>query len=437
MKNPYRCCPMILLFAALIAATPKLNYAAGFRHNVRTWSVSPATTGMLVEDHRTPLIQLQIDFPVGIWSPWVHENHAQDAWRIQTLGVMRGRADNLAASVSTFMNQWTSTISVTCRKDDIKEVLAMVHDILTQRSFDRSELDNRGNQMEWVMSLKDPGFVLNQAIHRLTYARDDPRRRPYEKPEAPLRDIRKLAAARDTIVRLPGRIIGFAGDVTQAEAESWARDLLPPASDQAPSGISPLLLPLANRESRPSEQIFTMPRLTQVFFGYTRESLAFSDPDKPAQMIADHVLGGHAYSRLYEALRQKEGDTYGTGVGESGNDFASGIYAAGTYTKTANAEYAEKKLRAVLREFCERGITEKERMAAAGYLLGRRAFDRQTPGQVLGNFLWEHWQGVPRGYRDQLAERADALPLAEVNAFIQRFYDPAQFTMIKVAPEKK
>jgi zinc protease len=336
------------------------------------------------------------------------------------------------------MSQWTSGVSVICRKDDLKDVLALVREMLVNRDFDRAELSRqeKGRRMSWLASLKDPGFVLQQAVHRLMFTREDPRRRPVEKPEPMLADVRKLAAVRDAIVRLPGRVIGLAGDVTRAEAESWARDLLPPAANQPPAGLLPQPLPLTSREGRASEQTVLLPRLTQVYFAFVRESLAQTDPDKPAQMIADHILGGHAYSRLYEALRQQEGDTYATGISESGSDLTPGSYMAWTYTKTANAVSADQKLREVVKEFFERGITERERASAAGYLLGRRAFDRQTPDQVLEEFLWEHWQGVPRGFRDQLSARAAAASLADVNAFIRRFYDPARFTMIKVAPGK-
>lgn len=427
--------------AAVMALAPTPNHAAGLSYEVQTWDVDRATTGALVEDHRTPLIQLQIEFPVGTWSPWARENHAQEAWDIQiydSKGALRARLDNLAVGLSAYVGQRSSVVSLTCRKDDFKDVLALVREILANRDFDRAELSRqkKGRQLDWEASLKTPDFVLQQAVHRLMFARDDPRRRPYEKPEAMLTDVRKLAEVRDVIVRLPGRVIGFAGDLTRAEAGSWARDLLPPAADQPPPGLFPRMLPLSSRESRPPEQTFSLPRLTQVYFAYARESLVLADPDKPAQMIADHVLGGHFYSRLSEALRHKEGDTYATGISESGSELAPGVYQAGSYTKTANAAATDQKLRQVVKEFFERGITEKERATAAGYLVGRRVFGRQAPGQVLAIFFWEHWQGVPRGFLDQLAERAAAVSLADVNAFIRRFHDPAQFTMIKVAPGK-
>ena len=36
---------------------------------VATWTVDAGTQGVLVEDHRAPLVAVTIEFPVGTWSP--------------------------------------------------------------------------------------------------------------------------------------------------------------------------------------------------------------------------------------------------------------------------------------------------------------------------------------------------------------------------------
>jgi predicted Zn-dependent peptidase len=168
-------------------------------------------------------------------------------------------------------------------------------------------------------------------------------------------------------------------------------------------------------------------RLTQVYMALAREGPALTDREYAAFLIADHVLGGHFYSRLYVALRHGEGDTYATGTIREGEP-AAGAYAAWTYSRNANAAATEAKL-SVLHE---RGITEEERADAVGYFQGRRAFNVQSPGQVLDRILWERSRGLAAGYRDALIERAAALPLDEVNEFVRRYYDPARFTMIRV-----
>ncbi len=425
---------VVLFFAALAPA-----HGAGQTYEIQTWNVDAGTLAVLVEDHRAPIVEVDVEFPAGDWSPWAHANHAEEAWEIQmrdSRGALRARADQLATDISTSLGSRSSVLAASSRKDDLPEVLKLVREILSNRDFDRAELARRkkGRQLDWEASLKNPQFVMQQTVARLIFAPDDPRRRPYEPPEKLETDVAKLVAVRDAIVRLPGRVIGFAGDLTRAEAERLARDLLPPAADRPPEGAAPHLPALLPRSQRGAEKDVQLPRLTQVYFAYARDSLTLQDPDKPAEMIADHVLGGHFYSRLYEALRHEEGDTYGTGTEDTGGELAPGAYAAWTFTKTANAARTDQKLRDVVQTLFERGITEDERAAAAGFLLGRRAFERQSPGQALDEYLWEHWRGLPRGFRDQLAEKAAAEPLQEINAFIRKFYDPAQFTMVKLVP---
>ena len=226
-------------------------------------------------------------------------------------------------------------------------------------------------------------------------------------------------------------MIGFAGDLSRAEAEEKARALLPPALEAAPAPAELALPAPLPADGRPREQVVKLARLTQVYFALAREGPALTDSEYAAFLVADHVLGGHFYSRLYVALRHGEGDTYATGTLREGEP-AAGAYALWTYSRTANAAATEAKLRGVLATFRDGGITEEERADAIGYLTGRRAFNVQAPGQVLDRILWEKSRGLAPGYRDALVERAAALPLAEINEFVKRFYDPARFTMIRV-----
>lgn len=420
------------VLAALLLATPVP--AA----EVREWAVDAGTTGLLVEDHRVPLVSVTIRFAAGTWSPWVDAHDADAAFEIQAhdpRGELRRRADRLAASLDLSVGARSSSLSVSCLKEDLPAVLDLVRDVLANRDFDRSELKRRrqGAKIGWKLALKEPRFVLMQAAARLLFREDDPRRKPYEKPLPFTTDVETLAAARDTLVRLPGRTIGFAGALTLEEAQTLASGLLPPPLSVPPTGVEPVLPPLRPAPDRPREVDVPLARLTQVYFAYGRESLAWEDDDAPASMIADHALGGHFNSRLMLALRQEEGDTYGASVVDQGG-YDPGLYGLTTFTRTGNAAAAEAKIREVLAGLHRDGITEEERALAAGNVVGRRAFLRQSPQQVLSVAMTERAFGLPYGFFDRRAERAAALTLDEVNAFVRRFYDPEGFTMIRVRP---
>lgn len=399
-----------------------------------TWTVDAGADGALVEDHRAPLVTLIVRFPAGTWSPWVRRSHAIEAFEIQMRdpdGRLRRRADDLAAVIGLSVGDRSSWLQATFLKPDLDAVVALVRDILANRDFEKHELATRRRtaKISWQASLKEPEFRLQQEVVRQLFASGDPRRSPWEEPPPISTDISVLAEARDTLIRLPGRTVGFAGDLTPEEAERAAEGLLPAASARVPEDVAPRLAPLRVAGGGP-DRVVELPRLTQVYFHLFRDSLPWTDPDAAAFLIADHVLGGHFYSRLYVALRHEGGETYGASA-KSWGDVTQNAYILDTYTRTDNAGETESKLREVLRAFHENGITEQERADAAGNILGRKAFRRQAPAQALYRWLDEREMGLAAGALDALEDRAASLPLRDVNDFIRRWYDPARFAMVK------
>jgi predicted Zn-dependent peptidase len=406
---------------------------------VRSWPLDRSTTLVLVQDHRAPLVQVVVEFPVGSWSPWAREQHAEEAFEIQLYDPdarLRARADELAAELSVRFGSRAATVRAVCLRDDLRDVVQLIGELLRNDRFDGKELRRwkQRAKLDWKSSQKVPEFVLAQATARTLFLPGDPRRMPYEKPRTMTTWPGPLAATRDAVVRLPGRVIGFAGALDEPAARELASSLLPEALGEAPSRTAVELLPLVPLGERPPEQSLTMSRIGQSFFHYGRASLTYADPAYAAFLIADHVLGGHFHSRMYSALRHEGGETYSAyTTGQGGTERQP--YGLETFTRAENAAATEAKLRRVLQRFYDHGITEEERQAAVGFLEGRQPFSRQSPEQILDRYLWERRNGLPAGFHDALIGRATRVPLGEVNAFIRRFYDPALFRMVRVHPE--
>ncbi len=396
------------------------------------------TSVVLVEDHRAAIVHLTVEIPVGTWSPWARRRHLEEAFERQLDdpdGRLRARADALAMDLFLSVGDRQSRFEAAFLKENLSAALELVRDVLSNPSFDRAELRRRERErrLAWQASLRSPFFVVAQAAHRRLFAAGDPRRLPYEAPPGFSTDAKLLAAARDSALRLPGRVVGFAGDLTPEEAERAAAGLLPPLSPVRPEGLEPDLRSPRAAEERGDDVTVRLPRLTQVYLAYGRDSLPWTDPDYPAFVVADHVLGGHFYSRLYEALRHEGGETYGAATASLG-DVVVGAYGLGTFTRVPNAAKTEAKLREALHVFHEKGITEEERTAAVGYLRGRRAAEKQSPVSILSRFLRERRLDLPPAFLDELPDRAAAVSLEEINHFIARWYDPAGFGMVRAAP---
>lgn len=406
---------------------------------VATFAVDVGTEGALVEDHRAPVVAVTIEFPVGSWSPWARAHHADEAFTYQDQDpdrTLRKRADVLGASIEIGMGDRSATLTVRCGTGELDGALALAKDILANTRYDRHELRRarREQALVWRRNETDVAFRLAQAAARRLFSRDDPRRLPYEKPEPVSTDVARLVETRDRAIRLPGRLVGFAGDLTLEDAKRVASALLPAPAAAVPEELAPRLRELNPPVSRAGAQDIAIRKLTQVYLAFGRDSLPWTDADRPAFLVADHVLGGHFYSRLYVALRHAAGDTYGAWT-RDGGDVVQGTYAASTFTRAGNAGPIEAKLREVMTVFREKGITEAERAAAISHLRGHRAFDRQSAGQVLDRWMMERRLGLAPGFLDALVERASGLSLDEINAFIREFYDPARFSMLRAVPQ--
>jgi predicted Zn-dependent peptidase len=416
-------------------AVPALLLAA----SVLTWTVDAGTQGALVEDHRAPVVSIAIEFPVGTWSPWAVAHHAEDAFVHQDDDPDRSlltRADALAATIELSMRDRFASFDLRCLRADLAETAALAKDVLANTRYDVHDLKRaqRERAILWRGNDTDVGFRMGQATARVLYARDDPRRLPYEKLQPGGTDVKELVATRDQLIRFPGRVVAFAGDLTLDEAKRFAEGLLPPPAESAPAGVTPRLSTLTPPASRSRDLSIPIRNLTQVYLAYGRDSIPWTDPRRPALLVADHVLAGHFYSRLYVALRHDAGDTYGVGTKDRG-DVVPGSYAATTFTRIDNAGPIEAKLRQAMTLFREHGITEEERAGAIAYLRGNRAFDRQSAGQLLERWLKERRFGLSPGFLDDQIERAAMVSLDDVNAFIRDFYDPAQFSMLRAVPK--
>ncbi len=53
----------------------------------------------------------------------------------------------------------------------------------------------------------------------------------------------------------------------------------------------------------------------------------------------------------------------------------------------------------------------------------------------MGTRMWEIRHGLPAGTYDRVMAEAQQVTLEQVNAFVERFYDPAAFTMVTVVPK--
>jgi predicted Zn-dependent peptidase len=259
--------------------------------------VGAGTTGALAEDHRVPVVTIALEFPAGSWSQWCREHEARSAFELMHRDPGRAlekRADALAVELSLTMGTRGASLRATCLKRDFDATLELVKAVLANRRYDEHEL-KRARRERMILKhaeRTDVAASIRRASVTAFFAKDDPRRLSVVDPDDGGTDAAKLVAARDALIRFPGRVVGFAGDLTPDEARHAADGLLPPAAEDAPPDLAPVYLPLPGASGRLPSTDVRVRNLTQVYFSYTRDSVPWTDPRRPAALIADYVLSG-------------------------------------------------------------------------------------------------------------------------------------------------
>lgn len=421
------------------APLPDLAVSASEHAPLQRFRLADGTQVFLVRDTRTPLIWMEVVLGIGSWSPWMQGHHGREAFNAQDRdqdGVLAAESDRLLVPLTTFATPWSSRIILRFLTGDREGAMALLRSTMDNQLFDRSAL-RRGKWARgpyYASQQKEPRFVLQQALARMFFPDGDARRLAYEEPLPLSADRAELVRTRDQILRVPGRLITFVGDLTQEEATRIATGLLPPPRVPPGAEVDALVPPFFPENLSPADVQLTLPGLTQVFFQYGRMGLGCTDPDYAKLLLADTVLwNGLLNSRLTRALRAEQGDSYAPGTVRP-LDRMPEIYSLYASTRTANAARMEQKLRATLLTLHQHGITESELSEARANLLNKRERSSSDPFLRMDAARWEWERGLPQDTQKGLYERVGKVSLEEVNAFIRRFYDPAKFALVRVGP---
>jgi len=404
------------------------------------WS-HDGTTVYRIPDHRAPIVEFRLYIAVGKWSGISGIEEALNILPYDEEGALRGQANKLAVDLDINVSDTYSSIGIRALKDDVDEVLQLFQDVISNDSFEAAELKRmqQTQQMGWKQSLKDPNFIGQQkAIDLLFPDETDARRINFTEPRSVEKDATALNAIQDRVFQQPDKLLVIAGDASVQEAQEWSKTLLSsfvPATETLP--VANITSTSTRENGRADRAVIEQPNTNQVYFYYTRDLIPMTSEDYACFLVADFILSGHFFSRLYTALRHEDGDTYGVRSQEFWTVNDPGAYIISTFTREDNATAMEGKLLAVMQEFHSNGITEEELQMAMSNLQGKLRQEQQAPEQIMRERAFEHRNQLEAGFEIRSVEAVQQLTLEEVNAFIRRFYDAQQFTMILVQPEEK
>ncbi len=326
---------------------------------------------------------------------------------------------------------------ITSVRESLPALLELLAEVLREPAFPAAELEQLKREMitRAEAQRSDPGDIAWTALSRQVdpYPPDHPHyRRTADEEIAAVK-----AVDLDAIKRFYADFYGAShaeltvvGDFPPRETEALVRRLF--GSWESPRPYRRI----ANRYTPvPAANLtFETPdKANAQFIAAVVLPLRDDDPDYPALLLGDHLLGGgFLSSRLATRIRQKDGLSYGVGSFLWADPFdRHAMFTASALCAPQNVAHVAADFQEEMRRALDGGFGVEEVAAAkAGYLQSRRLM--RSRDDLTALFLADYLRtGRTFAWDQAMDDKLAALTPAEILAALRRHLDPAKMVIIK------
>lgn len=354
---------------------------------------------------------------------------------------LRDELDRLKARVGVSASVTGASVGVETVRENLPAVLRLVAEVLKEPALEERELELL--REEWLASLEEernePGSLAQRAwdLAVNTY----PKEHPYgaisleeelaETRSTTLEQVR--AFHRDFFGASHGEL-AVVGDFDPAQVEALVGELF--AGWKSPAPYERLVQRPCRTE--PGLQVLQVPdKASALFMAGQCMELKDSDPDWPALLLGNYLLGGFTNSRLWQRVREREGLSYGVSSSlSSGVLDAVGGFRVSATAAPQNVEKLEAAIREELRLVLEKGFTAEELEKARTGLLEQWRTSRTSEAALaatLSNYLF---YGRTLEHEARLEQALLALTPEQVRAALARHLDGARLKVVKAGDFK-
>ena len=326
----------------------------------------------------------------------------------------------------------------------LPDSLRLLAEVLRGANFPPAEYQQLQRELVTGLSsqLDNPETLSRDAMstHFNVYPAGDPRsyiplkQRIDEVSKTSLESVKKFYA--DFYGTARGEI-SIVGDFDEKQVEPLLKELFAGWASKAPYSR----IDREYREVKPVRLMVDTPDKENAIF---RARLDFplrdDDPDAPALLLANEILGGGSglSNRLMVRLRQKDGLSYGVGSGVAlGSRERYSTFTIGGLSAPQNVNRAEQAVREELERALKDGFTATEVEDARKGLLQARTLNRSQDPVVAGAWISNLDLGRTFAFSKQFEDRLRAVTPEQVNAAFRKYIDPAKMTFVIAGDAKK
>lgn len=350
---------------------------------------------------------------------------------------LKDTLDKLKAQVNIFGGGNSAGAVITTTRDNLPTVMKILTEVLQNPVFDASEFEKlKAEQKAQIEAqLSDPMALASNTFGRIMNPaeKDDIRYSPTF-PEmlegmekVTVEDMKKFHAE---FYGASSASLSVVGDFDTEAIKSILTSGLGSWKSKTQFRRIP-----SNFEDRPAqvEAIKTPDKPNAMFLAGLNMPLQDTDPDYPALLVGNYVLGGgFLNSRLAVRIRQKEGISYGVGSQLTASSLdKKGMFITYAIYAPENAARLEQAFQEEINKARNEGFTEAEIKAAIDGLIQANSVARAKDNELAGKLTNYLYLDRNLQFDAKMEEALRKLTPEQINAAFRKYIEPSKISIIK------
>jgi zinc protease len=363
--------------------------------------------------------------------------------RTKTRQQIQDETDRLKARLNVSGGIASATATVETVEANLAGALRLAAEILRQPSFPESEFEQVRQQRIAAIEAgrSEPQMLAPLELSRhftSNYPRGDVRYA--STADEQIEDLKKVAL--DDVRKFYAQFYGAsnadfvaAGQFDKAEVQKLAADLF--GDWKSPSPYQQVLMPY-HKVAPMDRKIETPDKQNAMFLAATFIKLSDEDPDYPALLLANYMVGGSAGARLFKRIRVTEGLSYGVqSMLQVPTRDDGGTFAGMAISAPQNAPKVEASFKDELARTLKDGFAADEVAAAKKAWLDEQAVARSQDQMLAATLSRREFYDRTMKFDEALEAKVAALTPEQVSEAFRRHIDPSTLSYVKAGDFKK
>jgi len=384
-------------------------------------------TVLLLENHELPIISGKIMLHAGS----VYDVKGKEGLAQLTADVLRTGGNSLksgddmddflesiAASIESYSGDTSASVSFSCLKENLNDILPLFNATLTSPKFDEEKIKTAKAQMKAsVMRRNDnPQGIAYREFSRLVYGQNSPLSAMVELASIDAITKEDMVKYHKEFYNPTNAVLAIWGDFNKKEMKknikalfkSWNKG----RKHKANLNINP---------ASPGVYYVQREGITQSNIRFGHLGVKQINPDYPAIVLFSRIFGGGFDSRMMKTIRRDKGLSYSPHGGIYGNYLYPGLFQVAINTKLQSTGEVIEIMKGILKDIQDNGVTKEELAQSRDGFLNSYAFQFDSLDKQIKRALTYEFYGYPQDFNDRFFKALKVVTVDDIKRVANKY----------------